>query len=229
MSWFTRLRNALHPRRLEDELAEEIADHLERRTAALHEKGLSDEDARRRAQLRFGNTTLVKERSREMRLWAGLEGTLQDISFAWRGMRKSPAFAATAALSLALAMAANSAIYSIVDAAMLRPLPVARPDQLFMLSWPDISGPGTPAGPERDSFSYPEFLQYVAVVKPAARLALFSSPDRMEAHGPGSEAPLEKVSQAFTSGEGFDILASLQPWATCSRMKKTIRRAAWLC
>ncbi len=206
MSWLSRLKNALNPRRLEEDLADEIRDHLERSAAAFGDAGLTPEDAERRARVRFGNATRLREQSRDIRLWAGLEGALQDLRYAWRGMRKTPAFAATVVLSLALAIGAITAIYSIVDAAILRPLPVHDPGRLFRLSYPNIADPGTPAGPERDSFSYPEFLQYAAAAKPAARLALFSSPDRVEARAFRSDAPLERINQAYVSGEAFDML-----------------------
>ena len=212
MSWLSRITNALSPRRLDKDLTEEMADHLERRAAALGDKGLTHEEARRQAHVRFGNASRLQEESREFRLWAGLEGTLQDVRYAWRGMRKGPAFAVTAVFSLALAIGANTAIYSIVDAAILRPLPVPKPDELFLLSWPGISDPGGPPEQERDTFSYPEFLQYSAVTKPAARLALFSYPNRVEAQGPNPDAPVEKVSKAFISGRGFDVLG-VQPAA----------------
>jgi len=206
MSWFSRLKNALRPGQLDKDLADEMADHLERRSTALNEKGIDKEEARRQARVRFGNASRLREESREFRLRTALEGTLQDIRYAWRGMRKGPAFAATAVLSLALAIGANTAIYSILDAAILRPLPLVKPDQLFLLSWPGISEPGSPPGEERESFSYPEYLQFVTVSKQAGRLTYFSWPQRVEAQGPNSDAPLEKVTKAFISGEGFDVL-----------------------
>lgn len=206
MSWFSRLRNALSPGRLDEDLADEIADHLARRAIGLNERGLSTDDAERQARLRFGNATRLKEESRDWRLWTALEDALQDARYACRGMSKNPAFAATTVLSLALAIGANTAVYSIVDAAILRPLPVRAPDRLFMLSWPDIADPGSPAGPERDSFSYPEFLQFIAATHDTARLALFSSPAVAEVHIANPNAPIEKVDQAFISGQAFDML-----------------------
>jgi hypothetical protein len=206
MSWLSRLKNALNPRQLDEDLAAEMADHCERRAAALGEKGLDCDEARRQARLRFGNPTRFREESRGVRLSAGLEGTLQDIRYAWRGMRKGPEFAATAILSLALAVGANTAIYSIVDAAILRPLPVPQPDRLFTLTWPGIAEQGGPPDEERQTFSYPEFLQFAMVTKPAARLALFSYPGLVEAQGPNPSAPVQKITKAYTSGEGFDVL-----------------------
>jgi hypothetical protein len=95
MSWFSRFQNAVHPRRLDQDLADEMRDHLERRAADLTEHGLKPAEAQRRASIRFGNITRLREQSREIRLWAALESILQDTCYGWRGMRQSPAFAAT--------------------------------------------------------------------------------------------------------------------------------------
>ncbi|MGI8745962.1 MAG: ADOP family duplicated permease [Bryobacteraceae bacterium] len=206
MSWFSRLRNAVHPRRLDEDLAEEMRDHLERRSAALREKGLSDAEAQREALVRFGNTTQLREKSRDIGLWVALESIFQDTRYAWRGMRKSPAFAATAVFSLGLAIGANTAIYSIVDAALLRPLPVPQPERLFTLGTPDIEQPGSETSGERESFSYPLYLQFRRDAGQSAQLALFSYPNRVEAQGPGASAPVEKVTRQFVSGDAFDIL-----------------------
>src|SRR5882757_9971533 len=110
MSWFSRLRNALRPQRLEQDLSDEVRDHLERRAADWRERGLSPEEAHRRAAVGFGSIARLREESREIRLWATLESALQDARYAWRGMTKTPAVAATAILSLGLAIGANTAI-----------------------------------------------------------------------------------------------------------------------
>src|SRR5262249_48924480 len=130
---------------------------------------------------------------------------LQDIRYAWRAMCKEPVFAVTAVLSLALAIGASTAIYSIIDAAMLRPLPVSEPGRLFTLASSGISDPGSAPAPERTSFSYPQYLQFVAVAKPVARLALFSSAYWAEAKT-RTDAPIERINRSYTSGEAFDIL-----------------------
>lgn len=206
MSWISRIKNALSPEKLDDQLREEMSDHLERRTAALRERGMSAEEAKRQASIRFGNATQLREQSREIRLSAVLESTLQDLRHAWRGLLKSPAFAVTAILSLALAIGANTAIYSIVDAAMLRPLPVAEPDRLFRLALPKIDEPGSDASAEDESFSYPLYLQFRTAAGNSARLALFSWAQQIEVQIPNADAPIEKAVRQFVSGESFDIL-----------------------
>jgi predicted permease len=206
MSWFSRLKNAIRPWRLDNELDEEYRDHIERRTADLRKKGLSEDDARRQAMLRFGNPTQTREQSRDIRLWTTLETTLQDARYAWRTMRRVPGFAITAVLSLALAIGANTAIFSIVDAAMLHPLPVADPSRLIMLSWPEIHQPGDPVGGERESFSYPVYQEFRQAAGSSARLALFAYPGRTEVRIGGSGAPLEHAVRQFVSGDAFEML-----------------------
>ncbi len=206
MSWLSRLKNALHPRRLDEDLAEEFRDHLEQRAAAFRAKGLNSQEAQKEAHMRFGSVTRLKEESRAFRLLAWLDGTIQDVRYGWRGMCNSRPFAVTAVLSLALAIGAITAIYSIADAAVLRPLPVRAPDQLFTLSWPEPANPGTPAGTERDSFSYPEFVRFVDATKSLARLGLFSGPFRAEMKTLKPDAPIENINRAYISGEAFDIL-----------------------
>jgi predicted permease len=206
MSFFSRLRNAIHPKRLDAEVLDEMSDHLERRAAALREQGLSQGEAQREASRRFGNVTQLRERSRETRLSAILETTFQDLRYAWRGMRKSPAFAVTAILSLALAIGANTAIYSIVDAALLRPLPVPQPDRLFTLSTLQIQQQGQERPVEDVSFSYPLLQQFRAAAGDSARLGLFSTGLQSDVRIPDKDAPVEKAICQFVSGDAFDIL-----------------------
>jgi predicted permease len=193
MSWISRLTNALDPRRLDAELAEEMRDHIERRAADLRGQGLSADEARRQSASAFGNLTALQEKSRDVRLWAALEGSCQDARYAWRGLMRNPIFAVTAVVSLGLAIGANTAIYSIVDAALLRPLPVPRADRLITLT----------AGEE--TFSYRMYEDLRAVAGGAVQLALLGSPNRVEAQA-SADAPYEEVTQQFVSPEAFDVL-----------------------
>jgi predicted permease len=200
MSWFSRLRNAVRPRQLDDDLADEMRDHMERRAETLRAAGFQPDEAQRQAAMSFGNVTRLREQSREVRLWAAFESMLQDTRYAWRGLRKNPAFAVTAVLSLGLAIGANTAIYSIVDAAILRPLPVPDPERLLLLASPGIEEPGSEAAQERDSFSYPTYQELRAAAGDSAHLVLVSYPNRADG------APEEKVMRQFVSGDAFAAL-----------------------
>jgi predicted permease len=206
VSWLSKLVNALHSKNLDDHLRAEMADHIELRAASLREQGLTDEEARREAARRFGNLTQLREQSREIKLATLLETTVHDMRYALRGMRKSPAFALTAILSLALAIGANTAIYSIVDAALLRPLPVPDPDRLVTLVNPDILAVGETSSGGRVTFSYPLYQQFRSAAGGTARLMLFSSGNQTEVRIPDKDAPVEKSICQFVSGEAFDIL-----------------------
>src|SRR5262249_40408659 len=113
------------------------------------ESGLSEEKARCAAQRDLGNTALVQEETRKAWGWVGLGQFLQDLRYGSRGLRKNRAFTATAVLSLALEIGANTAIFSLIDGFMLRWLPVRDPHSLVQLKMetPGARGPG-------ESFSY---------------------------------------------------------------------------
>jgi len=208
MSLFSRLRHSLHPRRLDEDIAEEARDHMERRKAQWIAEGLEPEEAARRAAVAFGNMTRIQERSREIRLWSAVEGTLQDLRYAVRGMRKSPAFTLTAILSLSLAIGANTAIYSIVEAAILRPLPVPEPGKLFALTSPDVQRAGADTTGERanESFSYPMYQEFRTAAGGSARLGLFTWASVVEVQIPDRSAPIETATRQIVSGDAFEIL-----------------------
>jgi macrolide transport system ATP-binding/permease protein len=124
---FRRLQFFLHRNRFEQELEEEMQHHL-----ALQAGQRGSAEAARR---QFGNVTLLKEESRAMWSWTVVDQVVQDIRYALRAMIASPLFTAMAVLSLALGIGANTAIYSFLDAILLRSLPVTRPKELVVLEW----------------------------------------------------------------------------------------------
>jgi predicted permease len=122
-------------RRMLQGLDQDIRDHLERETQDRIDRGMSPEEARYAAVRKFGNVTLVKEDTRKVWIFVWLEQLLQDVRFGFRVLAKSPGFAAVCILTLALGIGANTAIFSLIDAALLRKLPVSDPQNLLLLRW----------------------------------------------------------------------------------------------
>jgi hypothetical protein len=143
-------------RRLRDrDLERELRAHLELEAAERQENGLGPEDARYAAHRVFGNTTLLKETMHDMWGWTSLDRLGQDLRFGVRTLRRSPGFAAVAVLTLTLGIGANTAIFSITDAVLLRPLPYPQAKRLLRVwqSEPKM-------GESRMGTAPPEFAAY---------------------------------------------------------------------
>src|SRR2546422_8081051 len=125
MTWIQQLFSR---RRIEADLSEEIRGHLDERIEELVSRGLFREDAVHQARLEFGNLTLIEEQARDVWKWRWIEDLFSDVRFSARQLRRSTAFAATGALTLALGIGANTAVFSVVNAVMLRPLPFPAPN-----------------------------------------------------------------------------------------------------
>ncbi|MFC5861739.1 ADOP family duplicated permease [Acidicapsa dinghuensis] len=133
MAWFNRLTNILRRTRVCDEIDEELQYHIEARTADGVAKGMSREEARANAVRRFGNATLSRERSYEADMLVWLETILQDLRYGARNLRSNPLVSAVAVLSMALAIGATTAIFSVVHTVLLRALPYQNADRIVML------------------------------------------------------------------------------------------------
>ncbi len=133
MGWLARRRHK------DEELAAELEFHLEEEMDSRREAGIPLAEARWAARRDLGNLGKVQEDTRGTWSWLWLEQLLQDIRYAWRTMRHNPGFTVLAALSLALGIGANTAIYSLVDALLMRWLPVKDPRALVVLKW-HVSG-----------------------------------------------------------------------------------------
>jgi predicted permease len=153
-----RFQMLLQRRRFQSELDEEMSLHLELREQANVKSGHSITTAHREAYLRFGNPTVIRERSLTAWGWSWLESLTQDVGYGIRSLFRSPAITFVALLSLALGIGANTAIFSFMDAIMLRSLPVKDPGQLVLLgngTWNGISD----GFAVTELYSYPFFRQ----------------------------------------------------------------------
>jgi macrolide transport system ATP-binding/permease protein len=120
--------------RMETELNSEVAHHLHELTAEFERRGHAHAEAMRMAKREFGGSEQVKERCRDERRWAWISGLWQDVRFALRQMRRSPGFAATAVLTLALGIAANVIVFGVVQVMVLQPVNVPHGDRVMTLS-----------------------------------------------------------------------------------------------
>lgn len=131
MGWFRQISSR---RRRYEELSDSIREHLEEKIADLIDQGMSQEQAEQLARREFGNVTRIEERSREVWQWPALESFFADVRFAVRQLVRSPGFTITAVLTLALGVGVNTAVFSIIYAVMLKPLPYKNVDRLVMIS-----------------------------------------------------------------------------------------------
>lgn len=120
---------------LENGLARELRYHVDRRVVDLVQSGLSESEAQRQARLELGGLAQVQEEVRDVWLTRWLRDFAYDLRFSARSFRRSPSFAATAVLSLALGIGATTAIYSLVDQVLLHALPVRQPERLVLVDW----------------------------------------------------------------------------------------------
>jgi len=195
------------PRKSRDAgLEKELRSHLELEAEEQQESGLSPEEARYASHRAFGNTTLVSEVTREMWGWMSLERFWQDLRYALRAMRRSPGVTAVAAMSLALGIGANTAIFSLIDTVMLKRLPVADPEQLVLL------GDGVSSGSTDDQpsgqwllFSYPVYQELQSRNQVfSGLLAFLSYSDRLFVTIDRGEPEL--VTPKLVSGNYFPVL-----------------------
>ena len=154
MSLFRRVANLFSRHQVNEEIDAELRAHIELRIADNIASGMTPEDARRDALLRFGNPTSTRERVAHADAPLTLVSVWADVRYGFRQLVRAPGFTAVALITLALGIGANTAIFSLIDAALLKMLPVREPQQL--VEFKSIN----PASPINDQFSYLFFKQF---------------------------------------------------------------------
>ncbi len=168
MSWWSRIANVFHDDRLNREIDEELESHIAEAVA----QGRGPAEARRT----FGSTLRQREQSRDIRLIPWLDSLRADAVFGWRQLMKRKVTSAAAILSLALATGACTSAFRLIDALLLRPLPVNHPERLYAVSY-TLKGPDAGTW---DSFAYPLFRTWRALLKDQADPIAISYADRTD-------------------------------------------------
>jgi len=169
----------------------EIEAHLELETERLKEQGFSEEEACMTARRAFGNVTRAEERFYESGRWLGWDHFVQDLRFGLRMLAKNPGFAVVAVLTLALGIGANTALFSVVNAVLLDPLPYWQPNRLVALYGRDATFTETPT-------SYPNFLDWVRGNRSFSALAAYRADDfNLTGMGDAERVPAEMISASF--------------------------------
>jgi putative ABC transport system permease protein len=142
MSFLRRVLNLGRSDRLHREIDREMSFHIRERVEELRLQGLSEDEALAQARRQFGNRTYRAEETRDADIVTWLDSFAGDVRYALRAMRRSPAFSIVAVASLAIAIGANTAIYSLIDAVVLRSLPVPHPEELVQVTMSDTDESG---------------------------------------------------------------------------------------
>jgi predicted permease len=195
MNW---ILNSFRRRKLYDDLSDEMRLHLEEHVEHLIGEGVSPQEAQRQARVAFGNLAILEERSREVWQWPTLESIWADVRFAFRQLRKSPGFAFAAVATLALAIGANTVVFAVLNALVLRPLNVPAAKSVYIV------------GHAHSIWGYESYPNYLDL-RDRNRSFDAVAADNITQAGLGTG---KNSSQAFlieASGNYFDVLG-LQPY-----------------
>src|SRR5258706_7879241 len=201
-----RLRSLIWRDRVEAELAAELSFHLDQQIAENLAAGMSAQEARHAALRVFGGVTQIQERCREMRGNRWLEQLFQDLSYALRALRRSPVFALVAVLSLALGIGANTAIFSLIDALLLRNLPVREPSRLVAVGNPARVSSLSSGSVRNDLFSCPLYEQILSQNQVFTDIFASGRTGKLTVGIASPSEPNETARGRLVSGNYFSVL-----------------------
>ena len=190
-----RLRSLFRWAQADQELDDELRDHLERRAEECVAHGMAPEEARRRARLDLGGIEQTKEKCRDARRVNWIQDFVQDLRFSLHMLRKSPGFTTIAILTLALGIGANTALFSVVNGVLVKTLPYPNPEQLV---WLAESKPNFASG----SISWPNFRDWLKENHTFAGMSLYRSYS-FNLTGAGEA---EQVQGRYITSDLFNIL-----------------------
>ena len=196
--WRERLAALFRGTRLDREHQEEVRFHLEMQAEKYAKTGLPADEARRRAAVDFGGKERARENTREARGVSAFEDLTRDLRHALRQLRRSPGFTVVAALTLALGIGATTAIFTVVDRVLLRPVPFANADELAMIWETDRASNTT-----REPASWPDYVDFTNRVRTLRSMAALTAQE-VNLTAEGSE-PL-RLSGMRTTHQYFDVL-----------------------
>lgn len=197
-------------KRMMEDLDRDIREHIERETQDNIDRGMPPEEARYAAVRKFGNVTLVKEETREVWTVTWLDELIQDVRFGLRMLRKNPSFTIVAVLTLALGIGANTAIFSVINSILFKPLPVQAPQELV-----DVfnTPPKDEAILQYVPLAYPDYLDYRDQNTQLTGLLAFAPTEvALERENKSELIPVEEVTGNYFQvlglqlklGRGFD-------------------------
>src|ERR1700685_1439649 len=201
-----RLRRMCGAGRTDEQLAAELESHLQMHIDDNLRSGLPPEEARRQALIRLGGLEQTQQAFREQATLPALEILLHDARYALRQLRRSPGFTTVALLTLALGIGATTGIFTLVDAVLLKSLPVPRPEQLLLVKQNDHT-------PEKPRVSYPFFLHLRQQLPDPAPIAAMAWPDDFYINA-GTEQPERALGQ-LVSGNYFQVF---ETWPVLGRL-----------
>jgi predicted permease len=198
-----RLLHLFHRRTDGRQLANQMREHIREITEELIAEGVPPEKARAEARRRFGNATSIEERTRDEWSFPRIENLLADLRYALRSLRKSPHFAAIVILPLALGIGANTAIFTVVEAALLRSLPYRAPERLVHLYEVELKNE-----PQPHEASYPDFVEWSTATQSFEAVSGYSQGGSMTL---GSDAAQSEQINIASADAKFFSLLGVQP------------------